>query len=291
MGAQDALTRRKQMSKFLYKLTDEHGNSTNQTHWSEGVRHEIVKELRDSSKPLCTKHYLHAYENPLVAAFMNPLHAAYANPILWQATGWVQKRDNQLKCGCFSLRTIQKIPLPVITRNQKVRAAIYCALTRPQSEHFKKWAAKWLAGEDRTAKAAKAALAAATATATAAAHAAHAAADAAYAAYAATDAAAAYAAATAAAYAAADAAAAAAAAHATAATDAAAAYAAAAAAAYAATDAAAAYAAADAAAQAAAHAANAANAANAAAAFNLIKILKRSIKEEAILDRRMVSQA
>jgi len=233
------------MSKFLYKLTDEHGNSFNHTHWSEGVRHEIVKELRDNSEPLCTKHYLHAYENPLVAVFINSLHTAYVNPILWQATGWVQKRDNQLKCGCFSLRTIQKVPLPVITRNQRVRVAIYCALIQPQSEHFKKWAAKWLAGEDRTAGAA-----AAYAYAAAAAHAAHAAAHAA-------------------AYAAADAA------------GAAAAYAAA----YAAD--AAAHAAAAAAATEAAHAA----AATEAATFNLIKILKRSIKEEAIFERRMVSQA
>ena len=229
------------MSEFLYKLTNEYGNSFNHTHWSEGIKHEIVKELRDNSKPLCTKHYLHAYESPLVAAFMNPIHAAYANPILWQATGWVQKRDNQLKCGCFSLRTIQKVPLPVITQNQRVRAAIYCSLTQPQSEHFKKWATKWLAGEDRTAKAADATAKAAAA-----------AADAYAVAYAAADAAA---------YAAADA------------------YAVAYAA-YAADNAA------DNAAYAAAYAA-----ANAAAAFNLIKILKRSIKEEAILDRRMVSQA
>ncbi len=233
------------MSEFLYKLTNEYGNSFNHTHWSEGIKHEIVKELRDNSKPLCTEHYLHAYENPLVAAFMNPIHANYANPILWQATGWVQKRDNQLKCGCFSLRTIQKVPLPVITQNQRVRAAIYCSLTQPQSEHFKKWATKWLAGEDRTAKAADAT---------------------------------AYAVANAVVYAAAKAAdAAAKAADATAKAAAADAYA----------DAyAVAYAAANAAADNAAYAA-----ANAAAAFNLIKILKRSIKEEAILDRRMVSQA
>ena len=232
------------MSKFLYKLTDEYGNSSNRTHWSEGIKHEIVKELRDNSKPLCTKHYLHAYESPLVAAFMNPIHAAYANPILWQATGWVQKRDNQLKCGCFSLRTIQKVPLPVITQNQRVRAAIYCSLTQPQSEHFKKWAAKWLAGEDRTAYAAANAVA--------------------------------YAAANTVAYAAANAAA----------------YAAYAADAYAYAAAYAAYAAANAADNAAYAAAAAAYAAAyAAAAFNLIKILKRSIKEEAILDRRMVSQA
>jgi hypothetical protein len=271
------------MSKFLYKLTDEHGNSANRTHWSEGVRHEIVKELRDSSKPLCTEHYLHAYENPLVAAFMNSLHAAYANPILWQATGWVQKRDNQLKCGCFSLRTIQKVPLPIITRSQRVRAAIYCSLTQPQSEHFKKWAAKWLAGEDRTAKAAYAA----ADDANTAANAANAAA------YAANAAAAkvAYAAAAKVAYAAANAAYAAAHAAANTAANAAsaaayAAYADAAAAnAAAAADAKVAYAAADAAAD-AAYAAATAN-----AAFDLIKILKCSIKEEAILDRRMVSQA
>jgi hypothetical protein len=137
---------------YLYKLTDEFGNTKNQTHWAEGTRHEIAKELRDSTQPLCSKHYYHAYENPLVAVFMNPSHANFRNPILWRATGWVSKRNGQLKCGCFTLRTLQQIPLPVLTTNQRVRVAIQCALKEPQTESFKSWAKNWLSGVDRTFK-------------------------------------------------------------------------------------------------------------------------------------------
>jgi hypothetical protein len=137
---------------YLYKLTDEFGNTKNQTHWAEGTRHEIAKELRDSTQPLCSKHYYHAYENPLVAVFMNPSHANFRNPILWRATGWVSKRNGQLKCGCFTLRTLQQIPLPVLTTNQRIRVAIQCALKEPQTESFKSWAKNWLSGVDRTFK-------------------------------------------------------------------------------------------------------------------------------------------
>jgi len=236
MGAQDALTRRKQMSKFLYKLTDEFGNTRNKTHWSEGVKHEIVKELRDNTRHLCSPHYLHAYENPLVAVFMNPVHARYFRPILWQATGWVQEREGQLKCGCFSLRVVRRVQLPEITLNQRVRAAIYCALTRPQADNFKHWANEWLSGRNRTqAAAADAAIATYV----------FAAADAAVATYV---------------YAAANAANAAVATYV---------YAANAANAYAAE--------------------SAVHAAATAAPFNLIKILERAIKEEAIIDRQMAS--
>jgi hypothetical protein len=161
---------------YLYKLTDEFGNTRDQTHWAEGTKHEIAKELRDSTQPLCTRHYYHAYENPLVAVFMNPVHANFRNSILWRATGWVSKRDGQLKCGCFTLRTLQQIPLPVLTTNQRVRVSIQCTLKRSQTESFKLWAKNWLSGIDRAADAANAAYAA---NATYAAYAACAAADAA----------------------------------------------------------------------------------------------------------------
>jgi hypothetical protein len=198
------------VAKFLYKLTDEFGSTKNNTHWSEGIKHEIAKELRDSTKPLCSKHYLHAYENPLVAVFMNNRHAKFSKPRLWLATGWVSKRDGQLKCGCFSLKIIKEIQLPKLTVAQRVRTAIYCALSHPVSNNFHTWAVDWLSGKDRTradadaaaayaydaaaAYATAAADAAAYAAADAAAYAAASAASAAYAAYAADAAYAAYAA-------------------------------------------------------------------------------------------------
>ena len=168
------------MAKFLYKLTDEFGSTKNNTHWSEGIKHEIAKELRDSTKPLCSKHYLHAYESPLVAVFMNNCHAKFSKPRLWLATGWVSKRDGQLKCGCFSLKIIKEIQLPKLTVAQRVRIAIYCALSHPVSNNFHTWAVDWLSGKDRTRAAAHAAYAKAAYTYAAHAAAAYAA-DAAYA--------------------------------------------------------------------------------------------------------------
>jgi hypothetical protein len=163
------------MAKFLYKLTDEFGSTKNNTHWSEGIKHEIAKELRDSTKPLCSKHYLHAYESPLVAVFMNNCHAKFSKPRLWLATGWVSKRDGQLKCGCFSLKIIKEIQLPKLTVAQRVRIAIYCALSHPVSNNFHTWAVDWLSGKDRTRAAAHAAYAEAADAGAAYAYAAHAA--------------------------------------------------------------------------------------------------------------------
>jgi hypothetical protein len=244
------------MGRYLYKLTDEYGNTKNNTHWDVGVKHEIAKELRDCTIPLCSSSYIHAYENPLIAVFMNPAHADFKPPILWLATGWVSRREGMLKCGCFSLRTIKKLPLPVLSITQRVKIGIHCALFVYTEPTFVEWAKNWLAGVDRTAAAAAAAAPPAATRATAFAAAAY------------TATAAAYAAATAFA-ATRDAARAAAAAYT--ATDRIAAT----------RDAYAAYAAADRiAAAAAVAAADAATHVRAAQKLNLVKIIKRVMKEE-----------
>ena len=139
----------------LYKLTNQEGYSglglySVLTHWAEGTKHSISPELRDKNASLCSKHFIHVYENPLVAVFMNPAHINFKNPILWEATGWVSKREGHLKCGCFSLTTHRKITLPVITLEQRVRAAIYCSLEVCKNKQYKQWADKWLSGENRT---------------------------------------------------------------------------------------------------------------------------------------------
>jgi hypothetical protein len=152
--AQAGEKRRIAVGKYLYKLTDQDGNTFKNTHWEEGTRHEIEKTLRDKNKPLCSSSYLHAYENPYVAVFMNLVYMNIRNPILWQATGRVIRRQGQLKCGCFSLTTHKKLPLPVITMNQRIAVAIYCALVNCSNENFKFWAGRWLSGEDRTQSAA-----------------------------------------------------------------------------------------------------------------------------------------
>ena len=169
--------------KYLYKLTDENGNSglsacAVKTHWSEGITHEIDKNLQSPDAFLCSSSFIHCYEHPLIAVFMNSRHGNFKSPILWKCKGKIEKKDGQLKCGTFSLTTIKKLPLPVLSTTQRVKIAIYCSLTQKQSEKYKKWAMNWLNGKDRTYDAADATAAAAAYTATnaAAAHAAAAAA-------------------------------------------------------------------------------------------------------------------
>ena len=187
----------------LYKLTDEHGQTKNNTQWGENITHTAKG---NGQQGLCSDGWIHAYEHPLLAVLLNPIHGAFIEPRLWEAEGEIGESDHQLKCGCRSLTTIKEIPLPVITAEQKVKFAILCALAVYKDKGFKAWADSWISGEDRSYKSAAAAHANAAASNAAASNAA-AYANASYAAYAYADAAvnAAYAAVNAA-YAAADAA-------------------------------------------------------------------------------------
>ncbi len=148
----------------LYKITDASGYTRrgehNECKWGENVTHQAV-----GSGGLCTNGVIHAYEHPLIASFMNPAHAAPKSPLLWECKGEVALREGQLKCGCKSLTTLRQIDLPLITRDQRVRIAIYCALSQYSEPSFVTWATGWLDGSDRSAAAAREAAAEATATA------------------------------------------------------------------------------------------------------------------------------
>jgi len=151
----------------IYKLTDQNyrtrAGQANETVWGEGVTHEA--ELPGEGD-LCTGHYVHAYEHPLIAAFMNPIHANIDDPILWEcSTPKIHKRDGQLKLGVKTLTTVRQIPLPVITVEQRVEIAIRCTLAIYDDPYFVRWAEKWLSAEDRSERAARAARAAAEAAA------------------------------------------------------------------------------------------------------------------------------
>lgn len=142
---------------MLYKLTDQLGQTRNQTQWGPDVAHKATGDL---NQPLCSDGWIHAYESPEVAVFMNPAHGNFADPRLWEAKGRVGKRDGELKCGCRALTTLREIPLPVITAEQRVEIAIQCALKVYTEPGFVAWAEGWLSGKDRTWAAAWAAEAA-----------------------------------------------------------------------------------------------------------------------------------
>ena len=144
---------------MLYKVTDENGQTRNQTQWGENISHTAT----GTGTELCSDGVIHAYENPLVAAFIHPLHVQFNNPILWEAEGEVIVREGQLKCGCKTLTTLKKISLPEISTEQRIEIAIRCAQLACKEPAWNEWASKWLSGEDRSKESANAAYRAAAA--------------------------------------------------------------------------------------------------------------------------------
>lgn len=140
----------------LYKLTDENGRTYNSTQWGPGVTHSGTGEGY-----LCGPGWIHAYTDPLLAVLLNPIHGEFERPRLWECKGKVAKTDHGLKVGCRTLATLRELPLPEVTREQRVRFGILCAKRVCNAPTWNCWADAWLDGSDRSTAAAQAAEAAA----------------------------------------------------------------------------------------------------------------------------------
>jgi hypothetical protein len=173
---------------IVYKLTDQNLRTHN------GFQYVVDVEARPDAQEagkgdLCGPGWLPAYEHPLIAAVMHPIHRSFANPILWRADAPDSpvKKENQSKLGVVALTLRERVAMPEISREQRVRFAIYCAQAvlpkKPWAGKWSKWAQAWLSSKDRSR--AYAATADAAYAATYAAYAADAAYAATYAAYAA----------------------------------------------------------------------------------------------------------
>ena len=170
--------------QIKYKLVNQQLTTFNGCQWKIGIPKETSGE-----GDLCSSGWLHYYHDPLLAVLLNPIHADIHNPRLFTClVEGGQKDDRGLKGGCTKLTLIKEIPLPVVTKNQKIAFGILCAqqVYSDNGGVWDNWAEKWLSGEDRSEKsrvdAADADAAYASYAANAAAYAAYAAADAAYAA-------------------------------------------------------------------------------------------------------------
>ena len=139
----------------LYKLTRQDNTTSGGAtlEWGVSVSHTAT----GSGTQLCSADVIHAYTHPLLAVLLNPIHANYKNPKLWRCEGEVVANDHGLKVGVKTLTTIEEIPLPAVTTEQRVKFAILCAKQVCKDEKWNAWADKWLSGEDRTAAAAAAA--------------------------------------------------------------------------------------------------------------------------------------
>ena len=112
----------------LFKLTDQQGNTKNDTHWDVGVTYK-VKKCNDPQ--LCSRDVLHAYRNINLAFLLNPSHADINDPLLWECNGDVVVSDYG-KVGCFSLTITKKLDTPKWAKSKKanlvkVAFAILCA--------------------------------------------------------------------------------------------------------------------------------------------------------------------
>ena len=143
----------------LYKLTDDRDRTPGGTQWGEGISHTA-----SGYGNLCDPGWFLVYTDPLLAVLLSPLHDAdegvdFSNPHLWEAEGEIRKTDElrtgELRTGCLTLTTLRRVPVPNVTPEQRVRFAILCALEVCCDESFRAWAARWLSGGDRSARAAK----------------------------------------------------------------------------------------------------------------------------------------
>src|SRR3990167_1983702 len=150
---------------IAYKLTDQGNRTRNNTLWGENVTNEILADLCDATKPLCTQHWFHYYEHPLIAILMNQSDANIENPRIWlaEATGLI--KQNEFKSGCTKLTTIKNQPIKNHILTNIVAFSILCTLEVYKEPHFLQWAENWLSGKDRTRKAADSAYVANAATA------------------------------------------------------------------------------------------------------------------------------
>jgi len=137
---------------MLYKLTDEKDQTYGGCQWGEGVTHTA-----DGLGELCTEHWIHAYRDPILAVMMNPIHGQYdlATAHLWECEGEVGK-DNGMKLGCTTLKTVKRTTLPLVTIEQRVRFGILCAREVCHEADFIRWSDGWLSDQDRSGKAAAA---------------------------------------------------------------------------------------------------------------------------------------
>jgi len=131
---------------IVYKLTDKFGQTRRNTKWGNNVSHTA----EGKGKVLCSDGWIHYYTHPLLAVLMNPIHAKFASPRLWEAEASGKILDEALKSGCKTLRTIREIPLPEISRVQKIAFGILCGKEVYDDKAWNKWADKWLSGEDRS---------------------------------------------------------------------------------------------------------------------------------------------
>ena len=132
------------MTKKYYKLTDANMRTHNEFQW------EVGKWVETSGEgELCGPGWIHCYHHPLLAVLLNPIHANFKHPRLFEAEVSGKSLDDRgLKIGWQKVRLLEEISIPKITKEQKIRFGIFCALRVYKEKSFVAWAKRWLSGKD-----------------------------------------------------------------------------------------------------------------------------------------------
>lgn len=142
-----------------YKLTDEDLRTHCGFQWTLGE----WQEAEPGDGKLCSRYWLHSFDDPLVAEWLCCGMVAYDPVRMFECeVGGETKRDGILKRGDKRLRLVREIERPEISLNGRIRGAIYVAQELgDHGEMWGSWARKWLSGEDRSQESSRAAWAAA----------------------------------------------------------------------------------------------------------------------------------
>jgi len=137
-----------------YKLTNEDGQTYGGTQWGPGVTHRA----QGKGQVFCTEDFIHVYDDPLLAVLLNSIHTNFDKLRLWRCKVRHVRSDRGLEFGVKECTTLEELPLPSVTVEQRVRFGILCALEVYHEAHWVEWAHDWLSGRDRSASAAEAVL-------------------------------------------------------------------------------------------------------------------------------------
>jgi len=152
------------MSAYV-KMTDANCRTRGDTLWEPGVRVQCADPnapLGPSSSGviLCYAGATQA-EALALAAMMDPAHGRYgAQARVFAFTPEGEVRNGGDKAVCRAGAIGEELTLPEPTDEQRVEFGIRATLLMPQAADSRRWAARWLSGEDRSAESAEMAAAA-----------------------------------------------------------------------------------------------------------------------------------
>jgi len=144
---------------ILYKFTFQNDKAYNGRQWGECVTHEV-----DGQGEIYSEHWIYTYRDPLLGSFFHSV-AYLKSAHLWKGKGEIDI-DDGLYVGCSTFTTLERLEMPPITLEQRVRFAILVSLEVYIEPTYVAWAKIWLSNKDHSLAMTKKAWTAAAARAT-----------------------------------------------------------------------------------------------------------------------------